>query len=117
MTAAQIARYQPGGDIYAKLAGKYGTQSADLVAVAASTGDRFKITDALATVKNGAPLEDSTSSILIDQLITDPLAAPLEAADKATKQIFASTTGKVVVAVVIVGIVVVLAVYLPKPAR
>jgi hypothetical protein len=112
-----IARYQPGGDIYANLSGQYGIAPADIIAEAARTGDRFKVTDALALVRRGQPLEESTSVILIDQLITDPLAAPLAAADAGIKQIFASTTGKVVTAVAIVGLIVVVLLYIPKPAR
>jgi len=112
---ATIQRYQPGGDIYLTLAGRYGSQAADKIAVAALTGDRGNITNAIDEVKNGLPLEDSTSTILLDQLANDPLAAPLAAADKALNQIFASTTGKVVTVVAIVAVVVVLAIYLPKP--
>lgn len=117
LPAATITRYQPGGDIYNTLAGQYGNQAADLIAAAARTGDRTAVTDAIAQVKHGHPLESSTTTILLDQLLTDPLAAPLDAADSGLKKVFASTTGKVVTAAVIVGVIVVLVVYLPKPAR
>ena len=82
MDQALIARYQSGGDIYASLQTTYGTTAADTIATAALSGDETQINAALVQVKFGAPLETSTSTILADQLLTDPLAAPLESAEK-----------------------------------
>lgn len=75
------ARYQPGGDIYAKLEAKYGTAGADRVAAADASGELGAVNEALTELKYGAPLNDSTTSIFFDQVTTDPLGAPLESAN------------------------------------
>jgi hypothetical protein len=80
MDATLIARYSPSGDIYASLAAKYGPAAANSIYAAAQTGDRTKVTDAIDLAANGAPLNDSTTSIFMDQMETNPLAAPLESA-------------------------------------
>lgn len=77
-----IERYQPGGDIYNKLAAQYGTAAAQQVYQAALSNDRVAITDAIANVRSGPPLQDSTAAIFFDQLATDPLAAPLADVNK-----------------------------------
>ena len=73
-----IARYQRGGDIYIELQAKYGTAAADSVAQAAVSADRTKVTAAITAVKYGPALNDSTASIFLDQILTDPFAAPLD---------------------------------------
>ena len=73
-----IARYQPGGDIYATLLGQYGTDAANTIAAAAATGDNAAVNQALATVRSGPARNDSTLSLFWDQVTTDPLAAPLD---------------------------------------
>lgn len=78
--APRSARYAPGGDIYNSLASSYGTAGADKVyRVQQSGGD---IAGAIATLKHGAPLNDSTASNLAKQLANDPFAAPLESANR-----------------------------------
>lgn len=109
-----IERYQAGGDIYATLAAQYGTNAANSIAAAAATGDREQLTEAIAYVRNGAALDDSTASIFIDQLLTDPLAAPLDALDKGINQIFNSEGVKTILTVVAVGAVIALVIYASK---
>ena len=81
MTPDLIQRYQPGGDIYNQIVAAYGVAAANAVASAATTGDRTQVTDAIASVKYGQPKQDSTAVIFVDQLLTDPLAAPIASAD------------------------------------
>jgi hypothetical protein len=90
MEQALIDRYQNGGDIYAQLADQYGIDGADIVAEAALTGDRTKVTSALTQIKYGANLNDSTWSIFGNQLATDPLAAPLASANNVIGNSFMS---------------------------
>lgn len=82
LDAATIARYQPGGDIYATLLAQYGPQSAALIAQAASTGDRSQLGNAIENAKGVAP-SGSTSTLtnFWNQITTDPLAAPLQGAN------------------------------------
>lgn len=81
MDDATIARYQPGGDIFKSVANIYGAANANLLAQAAKTGDRGKVSEALGEIRNGPPLDDSTTHIFLDQLATNPLAAPLGTAN------------------------------------
>jgi hypothetical protein len=76
---ATITRYQPGGDIYATLEGQYGRNAALLISQAALTGDRDALNEAIARVRNGAKLDDSTASIFWHQVTTAPFDAPLDA--------------------------------------
>lgn len=82
MDTTLIQRYQSGGDIYQTLAKKYGTPAADSIAAAAMSGDETQINDALVKAKYGAPLDTSTTDIFTNQMLTDPLAAPLADANK-----------------------------------
>lgn len=77
-----ITRYQRGGDIYQQLASQYGTAAADAIAAAATTNDRAVLAEAIALVRSG-PARTGTSTLgnFFNQLITDPLAAPLESAN------------------------------------
>lgn len=76
-----ITLYQPGGRIYNELALRYGVDSANLIARAAATGDRGELGAAIARASHGAPLQDSLAAIFAEQIITEPLDAPLEALD------------------------------------
>jgi len=78
MDTSTIQRYQPGGDIYAKLVSQYGATQANAIAQAALTGDRTQITTAIASADYGAPLNTSTFDAFVTQLETDPLGAPME---------------------------------------
>lgn len=78
MNEALIQRYQPGGDIYARLEATYGRQGALIVSQAALTGDRFAVTNAIERVKYGERMSDSTARIFWAQITTDPFEAPLE---------------------------------------
>lgn len=89
MDQTTINRYQPTdpstgqpGDIYAQLQTQYGTSAANQVAQAALSGDETQINQALTYIKFGPALNTSTADILGKQLATDPLGAPLAAADK-----------------------------------
>lgn len=105
MTQTLITRYQPGGDIYAKLVSQYGTGGADQVAAAALTGDRLLVTNAIAQAEYGAKLTDSTLAIFGNQIATDPLAAPLASAEKISANTFMALfkSPAVIVVLVIVG--------------
>lgn len=91
MTRALIARYQPGGDIYASLLPQYGQNGALYISQAALTGDSRRVTEAIAQVRNGARLPDSTVRILAGQLVTDPLGAPLDAANRQLSKLAGNT--------------------------
>ena len=80
MTPAEINVYQAGGNGYAKFAAKYGTNAANVIAAAAATGDRSKLTAAITNVEYGPPMDTSTTSIFVGQVTNDPLAAPADAA-------------------------------------
>jgi len=80
-----INRYQIGGDIYAALLAKYGQGKADAIATAALSGDSPTVTAAVASAQYGAPLDASTAAIFTNQMLTDPLAAPLASLDNLTK--------------------------------
>jgi hypothetical protein len=83
MDQETIARYQPGGDIFSRLTGQYGLAQANAIAAAAETGDRAQLSNAIALARGDGPaLDSSTGSILVDQLETNPLAAPLGSANK-----------------------------------
>lgn len=101
-----IARYQRGGDIYETLAEQFGTSAANRVASAATSGDRVAVTNALALIKNGAPLNDSWLSIFGHQITTDPFGAPADAVNsqlgKAFKNLFKSPW--IVLALALVGV-------------
>lgn len=86
-----IARYSPGGDIYMSFAQTYGEGSAQRVYRAAQSGDRGAVAAAISEAKFGSPLNDSTASILAEQVLTDPLGAPLDAANKGITTIAGNT--------------------------
>lgn len=89
MTSATLQRYAPGGDIYKSLADKYGNDGAQQVYAAAQTGDfNGEVNAALTAVKYGKPLNDSTADIFLDQVTSDPLAAPLESANRQLGNVF-----------------------------
>jgi hypothetical protein len=75
-------RYAPGGDIYIQLSASYGTSVADRVYRAALSEEPGAIAEALAQARHGNALNESTAAIFLDQIVTDPLAAPLEAANR-----------------------------------
>lgn len=75
--------YLPGGDIYLELESRYGRAGADLVAGYALRGDVEGLNQALSDLKPGgfspgtAVLPTNTIGIFGNQLLTDPLDAPL----------------------------------------
>src|SRR4051812_24420328 len=83
-------RYQAGGDIYNSLAARYGNAAANKVAAAAASGTPGAIAEAIGEVRNGPVLDQSVSSIFLDQIETDPFAAPLETANKGIGNVFTS---------------------------
>lgn len=86
MNAAMLQRYSPGGDIYASLRTRYGYEAAEDVSFAAkadfASGENGEVASTLARIRNGPPLNDSATEIFFDQITTDPLAAPLDAANR-----------------------------------
>ncbi len=91
MDQATIARYQPGGDVYAQLESQYGRNGALLIAQAATTGDRDAVNDALERVRgHGEKLDDSTARIFWSQITTDPFDAPLQSLNKGLGTIYSS---------------------------
>lgn len=86
-----VDRYQPGGDIYQRLVSQYGTAQANAIADAAATGDGAQLANAIAVARgDGDQLETSTGAILLEQLETDPLSAPLGAANNVLQNSFVS---------------------------
>jgi hypothetical protein len=84
MTPIPISRYSPGGDIYAQIAAESGQAGAQKVYLAALTGDRTSLANARRSLKGLPPIAastPSTASEFFDQITTDPLAAPLAAAN------------------------------------
>ena len=81
MTLDTVDRYLPGGDIFAQLEAQYGFDAAYSIAEAASTADPTAVNAALVKVKFGNNLPTDTFNIFLDQITTDPLAAPLGALD------------------------------------
>jgi hypothetical protein len=76
-------RYAPGGDIYAANEARYGTAGADLINRGFIRDGRSGAAIAagnLHTPTGGG--STSTAAIFLDQITTDPLAAPLESANK-----------------------------------
>jgi hypothetical protein len=90
MTKAQIDRYQPGGDIYARLEAQYGRVGALSVAQSALSGDRTSITEALAQLKSGDPRDESTARQFWSQVTTDPFDAPLASLNSGLGTVFSS---------------------------
>jgi hypothetical protein len=82
MTNELIQRYQPGGDIYAKLESQYGRPGALLIAQAAQTGDSVAVNEAIVRAKYGEALDESTARIFWKQVTTDPFEAPLASLNK-----------------------------------
>lgn len=78
----KLDRYSEGGDIYEAIAEDYGKAAAESVLKAYKSGENGAVAEALATIRNGAPLETSTLKIFGNQLATDPFSAPLSAANK-----------------------------------
>lgn len=91
MTPELIQRYQPGGDLFASYDKLYGTNGASLIALAALGGDRLAITNAIARVKFGERLDESTFRAFVGQLATDPLGAPLDSLNSGLSKLAGNT--------------------------
>lgn len=76
-------RYAPGGDIFDSIAANYGRDAAQRVFAAYSSRESGAVATALGEIRNG-PATGSSSALanLANQLATDPLGAPLEAANR-----------------------------------
>lgn len=83
MNQTLINRYQPGGDLFGKIEAQYGYAAAQKVAAAARTGNSRNVTDVIVMLRHGSALPESTTLILAKTLVTDPLGAPLDAANQA----------------------------------
>ncbi len=91
MNQDTINRYQPGGDFYDSAVAKFGQSGANALAAAAATGDQAVLNDTFARLNgDGYARNTSTLSILGNQLATDPLAAPLESANRVLGNTFFS---------------------------
>jgi len=78
MTPETSARYQPpDGNIFKRLESQYGTGAALVIARAAASQDDEAVQEAIAQVRSGPRLDDSTLSNFWTQVTTDPLEAPL----------------------------------------
>lgn len=113
MKPIPVSRYAPGGDIYQALAKDYGKSGADKVYAAALTGDRGAITEALASVRNGPKLTDSTSELFLTYITTEPLVAPIESLNNQVAKVAKSLVLNPfsLVALVVVGVIVADAVF------
>ena len=83
-------KYQPGSSNYVALADRYGQEAADYVYAAATSGDTNEVNKALSNVRRGTtgasyPGSESTWWNFGEQLVTDPLAAPLDSLNTALK--------------------------------
>jgi len=78
--------YQPGGTNYKVLAARYGIPAADKLSQLAREGDPVALNLYLSDLARGATDADydtrGTLEIFFDQVTGDPLAAPLEAANR-----------------------------------
>jgi hypothetical protein len=99
MSPSLIQEYQPGGDIYNTLAAQYGAQNANNIAQAALSGDESQVNAAIAQAQFGTPLTTSTTSIFASEIVTDPLAAPLDDLNTLIKNSVASFFGNTTVAI------------------
>lgn len=88
-----LTRYAPGGDLFEQLTNDYGREVATRVYSAALLNDDGRTFRALLSELNAgeqgrkglgttADLDASTASNFVSQIINDPLAAPLEAANR-----------------------------------
>lgn len=81
-----VTRYSPGGDLYAAIAAQFGTSWADRAYNAARNNDdgaalRNVLNDARQSARGldlARPGSDSTLANFTDQIVNDPLAAPLD---------------------------------------
>lgn len=96
-------RYQPGGDIFQKIADQYGLEAANRVSVAAASGKQGAIADALAAVKHGPARNESTAAEFWNQLATDPFAAPLKSANNQLSKLSFNLLKNPLVSLVIFG--------------
>ena len=110
MDAATIARYQTGGDIYATLLAQYGQASADSIAAAARTGDsNGEVSTAIANARTAAGItkgeqDDSVLDAFGNQIVTNPLGAPLDSLNKVVGNTFLSFLKNPWVIALILGI-------------
>lgn len=96
-----IERYQPGGDLYDSLKSQYGVAVANQAATAAATGDNSAVlrvlSNAAKTIRTGDIVTDAdydtrgTGALLADQLTSDPLGAPLDAANRQLTKLAGNT--------------------------
>jgi hypothetical protein len=84
-------RYAPGGDIYEAVKAEHGAIAADRVWRAHQSGEPGAVAEVLAELRYGAERPTSTAGILLNQLVTDPLGAPLDAANRGLGNIIGNT--------------------------
>lgn len=125
MTSDEIQRYQRDNDFYNALADQYGYASADFVAGEAQSGDDARLRNALSAIRSAShsgispAVIDATANnrptgtlgIFIDQITSDPLAAPLDAANRQLSNVVKNVVGNPMVLIVVIGIVLGLVVY------
>lgn len=116
MTSTQIQRYQPGGDLFATLQDRYGHNIAQRAAQLAADDDPEELQRLLSDARPGGYnigdplLNDSTLGNFVDQLTTDPLAAPLDSLNEQLKKAVQNVVGNpFVLAAVVFGLLVLLA--------
>jgi hypothetical protein len=89
MNATTHQRYQIGGDIYNRALADYGLDGAGKLARAAdddfANPDSRRVNEVLVELRHGNPLPEGTGGILVDQIISDPFDAPLDAAESAVQ--------------------------------
>ena len=91
MSAELSSRYAPGGDIYATIAAQHGAAGADRVWRAYQSGEAGAVAAVLSELDYGAPLSESTAALFAGQIVTDPLGAPLDSANRALGIVFLNT--------------------------
>lgn len=79
-------RYQRRGDLYEMIAGQYGTANADRLAALDAAGETRGFSQLLSDLRRGNTGtqwgSESTLGNFADQITLDPLAAPLESANR-----------------------------------
>jgi hypothetical protein len=92
LTQAQIDNWKPGGSTYLNAVSRYGQAVADAASNAAMQPGALEsdVSSAIANATYGAPLTTSTTGIFLNQLATDPLAAPLNTVNTAVGNSFMS---------------------------
>lgn len=90
LTQSQIDNWKPGGSTYQNAVSRFGQAVADAASNAAQQPGALEsdVSSAIANATYGQPLTTSTTGIFLNQMTTDPLAAPLQTLNTAAGNSF-----------------------------